>query len=264
MSTLRLRDVYSRRVWPLPAAELGAPAPVEQPGTGREPQAERNPDPGQAQLVEAQHQHRRRDVGHHGENHRAAHRHVIGQAEDEAVEDERERGQRLGDGGHEQGHEGGVPHAWVRGEQDRDGERQGRGDHTQAGPGDQAQPDGAPPDPVRAVPIAGAEAGADVHLGGHGQRVERQREQEPDAHGDLLAAERDGPEPGRDRGRREGHHTERDRAYRQPVTVAQQGGDFGASGLTRPDLGPAPGGGGVQGGGGHLGGYGAPCGAEQA
>jgi hypothetical protein len=214
--------------------------------------------------VEAQHQRRRRDVGHDGENHRAAHRHVIGQAEDEAVEDERERGQRLGDGGDEQGHQGGVPYGRVRGEQDRDGERQACGDHAQADPGEQAQPDGAQPDPVRAAGIAGAEAGADVHLGGHGQRVERQREQEPDTHGDLLAAERDGPEPGRDRGRRQGHHAERDRAHRQPVAVAEQFVYFGLSWPARTDLGAAPGGGGVEGGGGGLGGYGAPGGAEQA
>jgi hypothetical protein len=100
MSILGLGDFCPCRGWPLPDAELGAPAPVEQRGAGREPQAERDPDPGQAECVEAQHQRRRRDVGHHGEDHRAAHRHVVGQAEDEAVEDERERGQRLGDGGH--------------------------------------------------------------------------------------------------------------------------------------------------------------------
>ena len=264
MSILRLGDFCPCRGGPRPAAELGPPAPVEQRGAGGEPQAERDPDPGQAECVEAQHQRRGRDVGHDGENHRAAHRDVVGQAEDEAVEDERERGQRLGDGGHQQGDQGGVPHGRIRGEQDRDGERQGRGEHAQAGPGDQAQPDGAPPDPVRAAGIAGAEAGADVHLGGHGQRVERQREQEPDAHGDLLAAERDGPEPGRDRGRGEGHHAERDRADRQAVTVLQQGFDFGPAGPARADLGPAPGGGGVQGGGGHLGGYGAPRRADQA
>jgi hypothetical protein len=264
MSILRLGDFHPCRGGPRPAAELGAPAPVQQRGAGREPQAERDPDAGQAQLVEAQHQHRRRGVGHDGENHRAAHRHVIRQAQDEAVEDERERGQRLGDRGHEQGHQGGVPYARVRGEQDRDGERQRRGDHPQADPGDQAQPDGAQPDPVRAAGIAGAEAGADVHLRGHGQRVERQREQEPDTHGDLLAAERDGPEPGRDRGRRQGHHAERDRAHRQPVTVLQQGFYFGPAGPARADLGPAPGGGGVQGGGGRLGGYRAPRRTDQA
>jgi hypothetical protein len=214
--------------------------------------------------VEAQHQHRHREVGHDGDNHRAAHRHVVGQAEDEAVEDERERGQRLGDGGHEQGHQGGVPHARIRGEQDRDGERQGRGDDAEGGPGDQAQPDGPPPDPVRAAGIAGAEAGAHVHLGGHGQRVEGQREQEPDAHGDLLAAERGGPEPGRDRGSGEGHHAERDRTHRQPVTVAQQGGDLGAARPAGADLGPAPGRTGEQRGGSHLGGHGPPRRAEQA
>jgi hypothetical protein len=157
-----------------------------------------------------------------------------------------------------------VPHARVRGEQDRDGERQARGDHAQADPGDQAQPDGSQPDPVRAAGIAGAEAGADVYLCGHGQRVERQREQEPDAHRDLLAAERDGSEPGRDRGRRQGHHAEGDRAHRQAVTVLQQGFYFGPAGPARPDLGPAPGRGGVQGGGGDLGGDRAPRRTDQA
>jgi len=107
--------------------------------------------------VEGQYQRRHRDVGRDGQYHRAAHRHVVRDAEDEAVKHEGQRGQRLGQRRHQQGHRGGVPDGGVRGEQDGHPEGQGGGDHAEADPGDQAQPQAAPPDPVRPVRIAGAE-----------------------------------------------------------------------------------------------------------
>ena len=71
---------------------------AEERGAGREPQSQGDPDPGQAQRVEAQDQRRHRNVGQDGEDHRAAHGDVVGEAEDEAVEDERQGGQGLGQG----------------------------------------------------------------------------------------------------------------------------------------------------------------------
>ena len=127
----------------------------------------------------------------------------------------------------------------------------------------QAQPEAAPPDPVRAVRVAGAERRADVDLGGHRQRVEQQRQQVPDPHRDLLAAECDRTEPGRDRGRGQRDDAERDRPHRQLVPVPEQGGDLGAAGPAGPH-GRAPGGGAVPRGRRGLGDDRAPGRAEQA
>ena len=73
--------------------ELGMPALAEQGGAGREPQAQGDPDAGQTQPVEAQDQRGHRNVGSDGQDHRAAHGDVVAEAEDEAVQDERQRGQ---------------------------------------------------------------------------------------------------------------------------------------------------------------------------
>jgi hypothetical protein len=97
--------------------ELGPPASAEERGAGREPESQGDPDPGQAQCVEAQDQCRHRDVREDGEDHRAAHGDVVGDAEDEAVEDERQRGHGLSQGRDLQGHRGGMPDGQVGGEQ---------------------------------------------------------------------------------------------------------------------------------------------------
>jgi len=164
--------------------------------------------------VKTQHQRRHRDIGRDREDHRAAHGDVVRQAEDETVQHEGQRGHRLGQRRHQQGHRGGVPDGGIGGEQGGDPEGQPGGDHAERDPGDQAQPEAAPPDPVRAVRVAGAERRADVDLGGYRQRVEQQRQQVPDAHRDLLAAERHGTEPSRDRGRGQRDDAEGNRPHR--------------------------------------------------
>lgn len=131
---------------------------AEERGAGREPQSQGDPDPGQAQRVEAQDQRRHRNVGQDGEDHRAAHRDVVGEAEDEAVEDERQRGQGLSQGRDLQSHRGGVPDGQIGGEQGGHPERQRRGDDPEPDPGDQAQPQGTPPDQGRALGITGTQA----------------------------------------------------------------------------------------------------------
>jgi hypothetical protein len=107
--------------------------------------------------VKDQHQRRHRDVGPDGENHRAAHGRVVRDAEDEAVQHERQRGHRLGQRRHQQGHRGGVPDGGVGGEQGGHPEGQGGSDDAEPDPGDQAQPEAAPADPVRPGGVAGTE-----------------------------------------------------------------------------------------------------------
>src|SRR6266699_2082959 len=138
------------------------PAPAEQDGAGPEPEPKGDPDSGQAQTVEAQHQRRHRDIGRDGEDHRAAHGDVVRQAEDEAVENERQRGHRLRQRRKQQGHRGGVPDGGVGAEQGGHPERQRGGDDAEPDPGDQAQPQGAPPDPVGRVDVRGTTPSAIV------------------------------------------------------------------------------------------------------
>ena len=95
------------------SVELGPPAASELGGSGGEPQAQGGPDPGQAEPMEAQDQRGHRNVRADGEDHRAAHRDVVGDAEDEAVQDEGQRGQGLGPRRDQQGHCGGVAYRRV-------------------------------------------------------------------------------------------------------------------------------------------------------
>ena len=64
-------------------------------------------------------QRRCRNVGSDGQDHGAAHGGVVRDAEDGAVEDERERRRGLGEGGHEQGRDGGVLEGSIQDEQRR-------------------------------------------------------------------------------------------------------------------------------------------------
>src|ERR1700722_681443 len=95
-------------------------------------------------------------------------------------------------------------------------------------PARQAEHQGAAGGQSGGLLVAGAERGADVDLGGDGERVEGEREQVPDPVGDLLARQRYRPEPGGDGGDGERHDPERDRPDRQPVAVAEQRADVRA------------------------------------
>ena len=81
--------------------------------------------------MEAEHQQGERREGEDRDDHRPAHRGVVAESEDDAVIDERERGQRLRQRGAQQRDDRVVADARVGRERPRRAERERGGDHGQ-------------------------------------------------------------------------------------------------------------------------------------
>jgi AraC-like DNA-binding protein len=79
--------------------DVDEPSPAQQRRAGGQPQPERRPHAGEAEPVPARRDHGDRREAGDGADHGAAHRHVVADAEDQPVEHEGERRQRLRDGG---------------------------------------------------------------------------------------------------------------------------------------------------------------------
>ena len=96
---------------------------------------------------------------------------VVADAEDEAVQDVSQRGQRLGNGGGDQADDDGVPDGGIGREHLRRGQREARGDDAKCRSRGQAELQDTTAGAAGGFRIARTEVGADVHLGGHGERV---------------------------------------------------------------------------------------------
>ncbi len=175
--------------------------------------------------MEPQHKRGHRDEGADGEDHRPAHGGVVAEAEDHPVVDERQRRQGLGERGAQQRGDRGAAHRGVGGEHLRCAEREHGGHRGQPAAGRYPQDECAPRRHLGRRVVVDAKGRADVDLRGHREGVGGQRQQSPQPVGDLPPGERNRAEPRGDRGSGQRYHAERDRPHREPVPVAQHGGD---------------------------------------